>query len=48
MGILEKVLFESFKKNYPESAEDWDTLLRINNNDYEVTLRQITEAKQGG
>ena len=48
MGILEKALFESVKKNYPESAEDWDTLLRINNNDYEVTLRQIMEAKQGG
>ena len=44
---IEKALFESFKQNYPESAEDWDTLLRINNNDYEITLRQIMEAKQG-
>lgn len=45
--MIEKALFESFKQNYPESAEDWDTLLRINNNDYEITLRQIMEAKQG-
>lgn len=45
--MLEKALFESFKQNYPESAEDWNTLLRINNNDYEITLRQIMEAKQG-
>ena len=48
MGILEKALFESFKLQCPKSAEDWDTLLRINNNDYEITLRQIMEAKQGG
>lgn len=46
--MIEKALFESFKLQCPESAEDWDTLLRINNNDYEVTLRQIMEAKQGG
>lgn len=46
--IIEKALFESFKLQCPESAEDWDTLLRINNNDYEVTLRQIMEVKQGG
>jgi hypothetical protein len=45
--MIEKALFESFKRNCPESAEDWDTLLRINNNDYEITLRQIMEAKQG-
>ena len=45
--MIEKALFESFKLQYPESAEDWDTLLRINNNDYEITLRQIMEAKQG-
>lgn len=45
--MLEKALFESFKQNCPESAEDWDTLLHINNNDYEITLRQIMEAKQG-
>lgn len=44
--VLEKALFESFKQNYPESAEDWDTLLRINNNDYEVTLRQVLDAKK--
>ena len=46
--MIEKALFESFKLQCPESAEDWDTLLRINNNDYEITLRQIMEAKQGG
>lgn len=45
--MIEKALFESFKQNCPESAEDWNTLLRINNNDYEITLRQIMEAKQG-
>lgn len=45
--MIEKALFESFKQNYPESAEDWDTLLRINDNDYEITLRQIMEAKEG-
>ena len=45
--MIEKALFESFKLQCPESAEDWDTLLRINNNDYEITLRQIMEAKQG-
>lgn len=45
--MIEKALFESFKLQCPESAEDWDTLLHINNNDYEITLRQIMEAKQG-
>lgn len=45
--MIEKALFESFKLQCPESADDWDTLLRINNNDYEITLRQIMEAKQG-
>ena len=45
--MIEKALFESFKQNCPENAEDWDTLLHINNNDYEITLRQIMEAKQG-
>lgn len=41
---IEKALFEAFKKQVPERAEEWDTLLKINQGDYEITVRQIMEA----
>lgn len=42
--MIEKALFEAFKKQVPERAEEWDTLLKINQGDYEITVRQIMEA----
>lgn len=41
---IEKALFEAFKRQVPERAEEWDTLLKINQGDYEITVRQIMEA----
>ena len=42
---IEKALFEAFKKQMPDKAEDWNTLLKMNQGDYEVTIRQIMEVK---
>lgn len=41
---IEKALFEAFKRQVPERAEEWNTLLKINQGDYEITVRQIMEA----
>ena len=43
---IEKALFEAFKAKTPEQAEQWNTLLKLNQGDYEITLRQIMEAKK--
>lgn len=43
---IEKALFEAFKASLPEQAAEWDALLKLNQGDYEITIRQIMEAKK--
>lgn len=43
---IEIALFKAFKQQIPEKAEMFDTLLKMNNNDYELTICQILTAKK--
>ena len=40
-----KAVYKSLLKSHPEKRDEWDALLKINNNDYKLTVLQIEVAK---
>lgn len=44
-NAIYKAVYESLLKNHPEKTDEWQLLLKVNDNDYRLTVLQIEVAK---
>ena len=44
-NAIYRAVYESLLKNHPEKRDEWQLLLKVNDNDYRLTVLQIEVAK---